>query len=162
MEIAAKIPVEKREGCSLYVSSAIQGIAPIPGVGHILYFRGCAVVFYSYSIYRRAYVVAPIDDKCAHLPLMWGRLPFLSRPMYILGIAEGRKIDLLKFMCFNLEKLKGKSIWLWDPAFWLRVCAVLDRPANKRKGRTMRLAKSLVKLWERKYKGEEIEYEINE
>lgn len=77
----------------------------------------------------------------------------MSRPMYILGMAEGRKVDLLKFMCFNLEKLRGKNIWAWHPYFWMRVCAVLDRPSNRRKGRTMRLAKSLINRWERKYGG---------
>lgn len=151
MEITARIPKDKDEGCSLYVSGHIRSIFTIPYRGRYLWFTGCAVLFYTFSRYRRAYVIAPDDGKCDDLPLLYGNLPFLSKPVYILGIAEGRKVDLLKFMCFNIEKIKGKEVYLWNPCFWLRLCAALDRPSKRRKGRTKRLAMSLIKRWENRY-----------
>lgn len=93
MEMVARIPKDKDEGCSLYVSSAVKSIITVPYVGRLLWFTGCAVLFYTFSRYRRAYVIAPDDGRCDNLPLLYGKLPFLSKPVYILGMAEGRKVE---------------------------------------------------------------------
>lgn len=106
MAFYARIPIKKNsdEGCSLYLNSLVTGKWHDSERGTLLRAEGTGIAFYSYSSYRRAYIFREASKTDEIFPLLSGKLPLVRGDVRIVYFAEGRRIDVLKFICHNIEK----------------------------------------------------------
>lgn len=125
MGIFAKIPLNK-SNYSLYVNSYVTKKIYVEGLGTLLCAESVAVAFYSFSNYRRAYVFCECDKASDDIGLLKGKLPLIKDNVKVIYFAEGRKIDLLKFAIYNLEKLYGMDIYHYNVSYWLRLTSMID------------------------------------
>lgn len=152
MSILAKIPLDK-SSYSLYVNSKIIDKTFIKEYGTILEFEGTGFLFYSYSNHRRAYVVT--EQKVNNIPLLKGYLPLIKNKVTVIYEARSRKIDLLKFAIYNLEKMYGKEIYSFPISYWLLVTSLIDSYNPKTSTqKTKRNLKLLTEKYLRRSKNE--------
>lgn len=149
MPVTIKIP-EKDSDYSLYICGKVIGKYYEKGKGTLLSIEGVAAAFYSYSRYRRAYVFCEkelLDDKT---PLMDGNLPLIKQRVGIIYFAEGRRIDVLKNLCHNINELFGTDAYSYSVDYWLRATALVDKVSmfKGEDGRTERR----IRLLTQKYK----------
>ena len=57
---------------------------------------------------------------------MEGTLPYIKEPVRILYKAKGRKVDLLKFIVYNLEKKYGDTVYELGLIYWLELASFID------------------------------------
>lgn len=145
MSILAKIPLDK-ERYSLYVNSKIINNVFFEGDGTILEFEKTAVLFYSYSNHRRAYVITELNNN--YIPLLKGNLPLVKENVTIIYEARGRKVDILKFGIYNLEQMYGDKIYNFSISYWLLVTSLLD---SYNKNSSTNKTKRNLKLLTEKY-----------
>ena len=132
MALTVKLPDKKhKEEYSLYVSSKIEYIHKDPEYGTLIKCSGCGIAFYYASNSRRAFVFSDDLEGGTHIPLQKGKLPYFKQQVCILYRAKGRKIDLLKFMCYNLEKKYGKIIYGLGILYWLTLGSYIDSIGKK-------------------------------
>ena len=67
-----------------------------------------------------------ITERGSTLPPLEGTLPYIKQPVRIIYKAKGRKVDLLKFMVYNLEKKYGDSIYSLGDVYWLKLASFID------------------------------------
>jgi len=111
-----KIPLDK-SSYSLFINSKIKNKIFLEEYGTLIEFEGTALLFYSYSNHRRAYVIATEEDS--RIPLLRGNLPLVKNNVTILYEAKSRKVDLLKFAIHNLEKMYGEIIYSFPTSYWI-------------------------------------------
>lgn len=132
MPLTVKLPgKEQKEEYSLFVSSKITYLHKEPGYGTLINCEGCGVAFYSARNSRRAIVFSELSEKDFGLPLQEGKIPYFKEPVRILYKAKGRRIDLLKFMCYSLEEKYGKKIYGLGNVYWLTLASYIDSLARK-------------------------------
>lgn len=144
MSIIAKIPLDK-ENYSVYVNCKIINKIFLEEYGTLIEFEGTGVIFYYYSNHRRAYVITEIKNK---IPLLYGNLPLVREKVTIIYEARGRRIDLLKFALYNLEKEYGSKFYELPVPFWLCFTAYIDscKPKNNAK-KNLRIIKSITEKY---------------
>ena len=76
-----KIPLDK-SSYSLFINSKIKNKIFLEEYGTLIEFEGTALLFYSYSNHRRAYVIATEEDS--EIPLLKGKLPVANKDVMIL------------------------------------------------------------------------------
>ena len=118
-----KIPLDK-SGYSIYVNAKITDKVFLEEYGTLIEFEGTAVIFYSYSNHRRVYVMTEMENP--GLPLLKGKLPMVKDEMTIIYEARSRRIDLIKFTLYNLEKKFGSDIYLLPITYWLTITSLID------------------------------------
>ena len=118
-----KIPQDK-SSYSLFVNSKIKNKMFVEEYGTLIEFEGIALVFYSYSNHRRAYIVAEEDSNT--IPLMRGKLPLVKNNVTVIYEARARKVDLLKFAIHNLEKMYGDDIYSFPISYWILISSLID------------------------------------
>ncbi len=123
-----KIPLDK-SSYSLFINSKIKNKLFVEEYGTLIEFEGIALLFYSYSNHRRAYVITTEEDS--RIPLLKGNLPLVKKDVMILYEAKSRKVDLLKFAIYNLEKMYGEIIYSFPTSYWLLICSLIDSYNNK-------------------------------
>ena len=126
---------KKKEEYSLYVSTKITYKKTFSDLGTLIISEGSGIAFYSASNSRRAIVYSEITERGSTLPLLEGTLPYIKQPVRIIYKAKGRKVDLLKFMVYNLEKKYGDSIYSLGDVYWLKLASFIDS-VRKPKGKT--------------------------
>lgn len=127
MPLTVKLPEKKKkEEYSLYVNAKITYKKTFDELGTLIISEGSGIAFYSASNSRRAIVFSEITDTSSPLPLLEGNLPYFKEKVKIIYKAKGRKIDLLKFMVYNLEKRYGKEIYILGEIYWLTVASFID------------------------------------
>ena len=127
MSLTVKLPnKKKKDEYSLYVSSKITYLKSFKDLGSILMCEGSGIAFYSASNSRRAIVFTEIKESYNDIPLLEGNLPYIKQPVRILYKAKGRKVDLLKFMVYNLEKKYGDKIYELGELYWLKLVSYID------------------------------------
>lgn len=132
MALTVKLPdVKHKEEYSLFVSSKIDYIHKDGEYGTLIRCSGCGVAFYSASNSRRAFIFSDRSENDFSIPLQEGMLPYFKQPVRILYRAKGRRIDLLKFMCHNLEKRYGKIIYGLGIVYWLTLGSYIDSTGYK-------------------------------
>lgn len=123
MSVLAKVPLDKTS-YSLFVQSDITNKTFYEEYGTLIEFEGTACLFYSYSNHRRAYVVT--EKINSQIPLLKGTLPLVKDEITIIYEARARKIDLLKFALYNLEKTYGKKIFTLPISYWVILTSLID------------------------------------
>jgi hypothetical protein len=68
-------------------------------------------------------VVRDVGDLKFYLPV---RLPGVKQTVGILAKLKGRRIDLMRRACYNLEKMNGFDVYRYSTRFWQRVACLLD------------------------------------
>lgn len=127
MSLTVKLPdKKKKDEYSLYVSSKITYLKSFNDLGTLIICEGSGIAFYSASNSRRAIVFTEINDECKEIPLLEGTLPYIKEPVRILYKAKGRKVDLLKFMVYNLEKKYGDTVYELGLIYWLELASFID------------------------------------
>lgn len=136
MSLTVKLPdKKKKDEYSLYVSSKITYLKSFKDLGTLIICEGSGIAFYSASNSRRAIVFTEINDECKEIPLLKGTLPYIKEPVRILYKAKGRKVDLLKFMVYNLEKKYGDIVYELGLIYWLELASFIDS-VKKTKGKS--------------------------
>lgn len=139
MPLTVKLPCkERKEEYSLFVNSKINFIHKDQKLGTLLLCEGCGVAFYSASNARRAIIFSELSENDFGLPLQEGNIPYFKQPVRILYKAKGRKIDLLKFMCHNLEEKYGSKIYKLGDIYWLTLGSYIDSLYGKHTGSNKR------------------------
>ena len=135
MPLTIKIPTGKeKEEYSLYVYGSIIYKHTVSEMGTLLKIEGTGIAFYSASNSRRAVIFQELSEKDYQLPLEEGKLPYIKQKVRILYKAKGRKIDLLKFALYNLEKKYKKDIYKLGTLYWLEIGSYIDSVIRKKKG----------------------------
>jgi hypothetical protein len=123
MSLNVRIPEEETAPYSLYARGMITTKITVPGLGTLIGFDGVAILFYSYPRHRRAYIVRSIDELQYHRGC---RLPDVKNRVGVLYEARGRKIDILRNVYYNLEKINGPGVYRFDTLFWQKIGCLLD------------------------------------
>ena len=140
MALTVKLPAKKQKReYSLYVNSEISYIHKDKELGTLICCKGSGVAFYSASNSRRAFIFSELSKKDCKIPLQEGKLPYFKEPVRILYRARGRRIDLLKFMCHNLESRYGKKIYRLSTAYWLTLGSYVDSLNGSKTGSKKRI-----------------------
>lgn len=137
MSLTIKLPEDKtKKEYSLFVNSKIIYLNKIQDMGTLIIAEGCGVAFYSASNSRRAIVFSELNDNNSYIPLLEGNLPYFKEKVKVIYKARGRKIELLKFMCFNLEQKYGDRVYELGVDYWLMISSFIDsynkKGSNKR------------------------------
>lgn len=140
-----KIPQDK-SSYSLFVNSKIKNKMFLEEYGTLIEFEGIALLFYSYSNHRRAYIVAEEDNST--IPLLKGKLPLVKKDVTVIYEARARKVDLLKFAIHNLEKNYGDNIYSFPISYWVLISSLID---SYNKHTTTHKTKRNLKLLTDKY-----------
>lgn len=136
MSLTAKLPDKnKKEEYSLYVSGKITYMNTDKELGTLIILEGSGVAFYSASNSRRAYIFQDASEKSCGIPCEEGFIPYFKQKVRILYKAKGRKIELLKFMIYNLEKKYGDKIYKLNSSYWIMLGSYIDSIQTKKKGK---------------------------
>jgi len=134
MSILVKIPAGKEKAeYSLYVNGEILHKHTEAGLGTLLWVKGTAVAFYSASNSRRAVIFQELSEYDYGIPLEEGKLPYIKQKVRVLYKARGRKIDLLKFTLFNLEKKYTNDFYSLGTLYWLELASYIDSIPGRKK-----------------------------
>lgn len=138
MALSVKLPpYDLKKEYSLFIKSKIIYLNKVNEFGTLVICEGCGIAFYSASNSRRALIFAELSENDYSIPLQEGKLPYFKQNVRVLYKASGRKIDLLKFMCYNLEKKYGNKIYELGTVYWLTLGSFIDsiRPLKKHTGK---------------------------
>ncbi|WP_149554542.1 hypothetical protein [Treponema pectinovorum] len=138
MSLTVKLPgKEQKEEYSLFVSSKITYLHKDIKYGTLIICEGCGVAFYSASNSRRAVIFSELSERNFGIPLQEGNIPYFKEPIRVLYKAKGKRIDILKFVCYNLEKKYGKAVYDLGSVYWFTLGSYIDsltkRTLNKEK-----------------------------
>lgn len=134
MSVLVKIPAGKEKTeYSLFVNGEILHKHTETGLGTLLWVKGTAVAFYSASNSRRAVIFQELSENDYGIPLEEGKLPYVKQKVRVLYKAKGRKIDLLKFTLFNLEKKYTNDFYRLGTLYWLELASYIDSIPGRRK-----------------------------
>ncbi len=134
MSLTIKIPTgTEKEEYSLFVNGEVIYIHTENKLGTLLKINGTGVAFYSASNSRRAVIFQELAENDHGLPLEEGKLPYIKERVRVLYKARGRKIDLLKFTLYNLEKKYKKEIYSLGTLYWLEIGSYIDSVTNSKK-----------------------------
>lgn len=134
MSLTVKLPDKKKKAeYSLFVNSKIIYLKTFNDLGTFLMCKGCGIAFYSASNSRRAIVFSEITEENKYIPLLEGNIPYIKQPVRILYKARGRKVDLLKFMVYNLEKKYGDEVYELGEIYWLKLSSFIDSVRKNKK-----------------------------
>lgn len=153
MSVTVFIPQKnKRSVYSAYIHGKVVSKYYEEDVGSLFAIEGTAVIFYSYSNYRRAYIFCEKEHNSRELPFFEGNIPLVKQKVNILYCAERRKVDLLKFLLYRTEKEYGQKIFEYEPEFWLKVSCLLDKyyPKKRQSAANRRNIERLIRMYERK------------
>lgn len=135
MALTIKLPAEKaKEEYSIYVNGKIILKYTDSELGTLLKIEGTGIAFYSASNTRRAIIFQELTENSYSIPLIEGTVPYVKEKVRILYKAKGRKVDLLKFMVFNLEKKYKTEIYELGTLYWLTLGSFIDALRTKDKG----------------------------
>lgn len=152
MALTIKLPPEdKKEEYSLYVNCKIKTINKDNILGTLITCEGCGVAFYSATNSRRAIIFCELSEPDFGIPLLEGRIPYFKQNIRILYKARGRRIELLKFMCHNLEKKYGTKIYELGLPYWLMLGSFIDSysPKKNKSGKPVSNKRQLYMLTEK-------------
>ena len=134
MSLTIKIPTgTEKEEYSLFVNGEVIYIHTENKLGTLLKINGTGVAFYSASNSRRAVIFQELTENDHGLPLEEGKLPYIREKVRVLYKARGRKIDLLKFPLYNLEKKYKKEIYSLGTLYWLEIGSYIDSVTTSKK-----------------------------
>lgn len=126
MAINVYIPARENRGdIAAYASGKVREKVYDRSGNVMLVMEGCATVFHHCSNTRRAYVLCE-DGKWGGMPLMSVAPPMVTGASGLIYFAEGRRVDLLKFLLHNLESDFGDDVYILGPEYWLSVTSLLD------------------------------------
>jgi hypothetical protein len=123
MGITVLIPLEG--AYTLYARGEMDAHSAVPGRGTYIKFTegSAAVLFYKWKRHRRVYIVRESSVLKKYQAV---KLPGLRRPVGILGKFRGRRVDITRRACFNLERINGFEVYRYGTRFWQRVCCLID------------------------------------
>lgn len=123
MILNVHIPVRGTTRYSLYAKGMIISKTTVPELGTFIGFEGVVILFYSYPRHRRAYIVRSTNELKHHRSCI---LPGVKTRVGVLYEARGRKIDILRKVYYNLEKINGPDVYLFNTLFWQKIGCLLD------------------------------------
>jgi len=127
MAITCKLPDKKhKEEYSVYINGNVKFKYYDEEFGTLLKIEGTGIAFYSSSNARRAIVFQELSEKGWGIPLMEGTIPYVKEKVRILYKARGRKVDLMKFLIYNLEKEYGVLPYSLGTSYWLYLSSFID------------------------------------
>lgn len=127
MALTIKLPKdEAKEEYSVYINGNIIFKYTDEEIGTLLKINGTGVAFYSASNTRRAVIFQELSEPSFNLPFGQGKIPYVKQDVRIICKLKGRKVDLLKFMIYNLEKKYKKEIYSLDARYWLTIGSYID------------------------------------
>lgn len=127
MPITVKIPTGKEKSeYSLFVNGKIVSMVSDKQLGTLLEVEGCGVAFYSASNSRRAIIFQENSEDDFGIPLEEGNIPYFKQRVRVIYKAKGRKVDMLKFMCHNLERKYDKEMYGFGIKYWLLLASYID------------------------------------
>lgn len=94
------------------------------------------------------------EHNTKNYPLPLIKPPYVLDKIQVIYKAEGRKVDLLKFMLHNMEKEYGKKIFTLPVDYWMRAASLLasydpkTRQSAARKENIERLTQKEIKKME--------------
>lgn len=156
MPLTIKIPTgkEKKE-YSLYVNGKITYKHTEPTWGTLLVIKGSGIAFYSASNSRRAIIFQELSENSFLIPLEEGNLPYIKQKVRVLYKAKGRKVDLLKFLIYQLEIKYKDDIYELGTLYWLYLGSYIDSISNKKNGSKKRqiftITEKYIKMRKRLY-----------
>ena len=147
MALTVKLPKEEaKEEYSIYVSGNVLYSATDAELGTLMKISGTGVAFYSSSNSRRAVIFQELSENHCSVPLIEGYIPYIKEKVRIIYKARGRKVDLLKFMVFNLEKEYKKEVYSLGIPYWLTLASYIDSLNPKDKGSKKRQEKLITDI----------------
>jgi hypothetical protein len=118
---------------TLYARGEADAHAAVPGRGtYIKFTTGSAVIlFYKRRRHRRVYIVREAGLLSCYRPV---KLPGVKEPVGIIGKFRGRRVDLLRRVYYNLERINGFAVYRYDTRFWQRISCLIDNYDGRRTG----------------------------
>lgn len=141
------VPKKDTSFFNLYVYTKVSHMEPVEELGYSIHTSPISVLLYKYPNYRRAYVVTDAKPGSA-LPRT--SLPSVTGSTNIIYMATGRRADLLKSMCYSMEKEYGKEIWTYPALYWQRMTSLL----NHFNGKTSAANRYNIALLHKQLKGQ--------
>lgn len=126
MSLTIKLPVKNKSEYSLYVSGDISYLKKVKDLGTLLIASGCGVAFFTSTNARRAIIFAEMNENDFNIPVEKGHIPYFLQPVKVLYKATGRRFDLVKYICFNLEKDFKKKIYRLGIPYWITLSSFID------------------------------------
>ena len=123
----------KNNPFSVYVYGKVDENYFDDEIGSLFVCSGVGIVFYSYSNYRRGYFFCEKDANTYNLPCMYGKIPFVQNEVAVFATIDRRKIDLVKFMLYNLRKKYTDEIYLFNPIYWVTLISSIDMALYNKK-----------------------------
>jgi hypothetical protein len=117
------VHIPKDSFFTLYAKGNIERKQTVDNLGTFIRFDGVVVLFYKYPHYRRAYIVRN-SEELRHYPAM--SLPNVKQQVGIIYRAQGRRVDLLRRVWWNLEQINGRKVYAYDTFFWQKAGCLLD------------------------------------
>jgi hypothetical protein len=108
---------------TLYARGNIERKITVNDVGTFICFDGVVLLYYKYPHYRRAYVVRNGAETRHHPAIV---LPNVRQKVGIILQATGRRVDILRWVYWNLEQINGKKVYTYNTLFWQKVGCLLD------------------------------------
>lgn len=150
MAITCKLPDKKlKEEYSVYISGNVKFKHTDPELGTLIIISGTGIAFYSASNSRRAIIFTELDNKDYGIPLIEGNIPYIKQKVRILYKAKGRKVDLLKFLVYNLEKEYSTLPYSLSVFYWLHLASYIDSiiPQKNKSSSTKRQMKLITQKY---------------
>jgi hypothetical protein len=129
--MALSVLIPEQAEWTLYARGDVEEYSAAPGKGTwIMFAPGSAVIlFYKYSRHRRAYIVRDVTEL-RHYEAV--RLLNVREPVGVLAKLTGRRIDIVRRACFNLERINGFEVYGYSARFWQRFSCLIDNYDGRR------------------------------
>lgn len=147
MPITCKLPDKKhKEEYSVYISGNVIFKYTEEELGTLIRITGTGIAFYSSSNARRAIIFQELSEKSYDIPVIEGTIPYVKGKVRILYKAKGRKVDLLKFFVYNLEKEYNTLPYSLGINYWLTMASYIDSiiPSKRKTSSTKRQMKMIT------------------
>lgn len=155
MSVTCKLPNKKnKEEYSLYVSGKVIFKYTEKELGTLIKIEGTGIAFYSSSNSRRAIIFQELSEDSHGVPAIEGTIPYIKERVRILYKAKGKKVDLLKFLAYNLEKEYGTHPYTLGFNYWILLASYIDSivPSKRKTLSTKRQMKMITDKFLKKEK----------
>jgi hypothetical protein len=117
------VHIPKDSFFTLYAKGKIEYKQTVEDLGTFIRFDGVVILFYKYPHYRLAYIVRNAGELINYPSLT---LPNVKQKVGVIYRAGGRRVDILRNVYWNLERMNGGKVYTYGTFFWQKVGCLMD------------------------------------
>jgi hypothetical protein len=133
--LTIRVPIKGSYAFNVFVNGDIVRKTRARDKGTDITVTGAAVLFYTYSRCRRAYIIREWNELSCYPKTA---LPNVTEPVRVIFRARGRQIDLLRKAVYFLVKTRGRAVFGYDALFWQKTACLVEQ-CKGRYSRTLEL-----------------------